>query len=394
MNFLRIKKLMKIRNNYHPLISILFRRYPSKVVSIMVNSVVGICCLILLAFAFLGLDDFLSGYGNIEKIVSISGRIIFVFCFLATIRSAYSFLYSGSDIDFLKTLPTTQSEIITSNFIYFLKRQLPVSLFFILATLSALEKYEPSFFLILGIILLGFLIPLIAISLSFILCFIIHLIAQKTAHTNINQPLSFSKSSTLFSLVKFEIRNFKRFPSLKTEIIMQWFVSAVFTFSAINSDVRWLAAVAIYPALSMVNISSFSREGSFHDMLETLPIKTSDRFLAKTVFYFLIVLTILLVCFAITALKNENLEILLSLIPSICFLTNITIIGIKIDSRMPKIHWTNPQDAFRMNLPFLFGSILLGVLTEGATFIFGLYGTVFAIVANVCILSLTLKRKS
>ncbi|MBO4437124.1 MAG: hypothetical protein J5791_09615 [Fibrobacter sp.] len=60
-------------------------------------------------------------------------------------------------------------------------------------------------------------------------------------------------------------------------------------------------------------------------------------------------------------------------------------VGIKVDCKNPKIHWTNPQEAFRMNFAFLCGSLFLGVLTEFATFALGIWGMFAAIVINVFI---------
>ena len=386
MNFCRIKKLTAIRDNYHPLINKLFRRYPSKIISVIMNLIVGLCCFVLLAAAFLSLAYFFSGYGNVNKILSVSDGMIFIFCFLTTIKSVYAFLFSGKDLNLLRSLPVTRFEIVASNGIYFYKKQILVSLYLISAALYGLMKFEPNWLQIAGAILSGLFIPLASISLSFFLAFLIHQSVKRIEILKIHSCLTFSKKPPLLSLLKFEIKNFRRFASLKMEIVMQIVFSVALTICAINFDIRYLAAIAVYPALSMINVSSFSREGEFHNMLETFPIDKVKRFMAKTLFYLLIELPILLICFMMAALKKDDMSILLLLIPSIFFLVSITMVGIKVDCKNPKIHWTNPQEAFQMNFVFLFASLFLGLLTEFATFMFGIWGMIAAIVINVFML--------
>lgn len=382
---------MVIRDNYHPFINKLFRKYSSKIISLIMNLIVGMCCFILLAFAFLGLAYFLSGYGNVNKILSISGWMIFIFCFLTTIKTAYSFLYCGKDLNFLRTLPVTRLEIIASNVIYFYRKQVLVSLFFTSAALYGLMKFEPSCFQVVNGVLLGLIIPLIAIFLSILLAFLVHLLEKRKKVIKNRSGLVFLRNSVLVSLLKFEIENFRRFASLKMEIVLQLFCSAAFTLSAIKNNTIYLAFVVLYPALSMVNVSSFSREGELHNMLETLPIEKKNRIMAKVVFYLLIELPILLICFLLVSLKKNDMSILLQLIPGIFFLVNITMVGIKVGSENPKIHWTNPQDAFQMNFVLLLGSLLFGLLIESMTFLLDFWGVFVALVINVFVLLLVCK---
>lgn len=367
MRFNQVNNLFAMRDNYHPILSRLFRKYSSPVVSLVMNSIVGCSCFILLSVAFLGLFYF---YSTLEKeqIFCIAVSLIIVYSFLSTIKSAYAFMYSGQDVNLLKTLPITKSETLISIFTYFYKNQILFSIYIISSAIYSIIKNDFSLQILLEGILLALIVPAGTIFFVMVLSSFIHSISCLVSISKRNKKLKFQKNTVLSSLIKFEWDNIKLFSSLKTEIIIELVMSAVFTSLAIKTNLKYLALLALYPAISMINVSSFSREGKFHNILQTMPIANRKRIIAKVFFYLTMISPIFVFFYTISYFKIRCLIIPLGLFPNLLFLLNIAMIGVKTDKRNPKTKWTNPQEAFRMNFLVFFGSILIGTITEALIF--------------------------
>lgn len=363
MRIKQVKNLLAMRDSYHPILSRLFRKYRSFAVSFIINGIVGCSCFILLTVAFLGLSFFYSTCASCQ-VLYIASALIFVYSFLVTIKIAYALMYSGKDIYLLKTLPVTQSEIFTCHFVYFYKNQILFSLYIIASAIYALIKKDISLTILLEGLFLAFVVPAITILFVMIISTIIYFFSHFFIISNRNKKLKFKQTSSFFSLVKYEKRNFLLFSSLKTEIVVQWIMSLAFTVIAFKTNYRYMSFIALYPAISMINISSFSREGEFYKILQTLPINNKKRIMVKVCFYMLLTFPVFIVCYGAIFAMTRKLILLLLLIPNLLFILNTSLIGVKADFKNPKIHWTNPQEAFRMNYLVFFGCILLGIITE------------------------------
>lgn len=363
MRIKQVKNLLAMRDSYHPILSRLFRKYRSVAVSIIINGIVGCSCFILLSTVFLGLSFY---YTSIEsnQVLYIASGLIFVYSFLITIKTAYAFMYSGKDINLLKTLPITQSEVFACNFVYFYKNQIPFSLYIIASAIYALIKNNFSPKILLEGFFLAFIVPAATILFVMVISTIIHFLSHFFVILSKNKKIKFKKMSSFLSLVKYERKNFSLFSSLKTEILMQWVMSLSFTVIVLKTNLTYLSFISLYPAISMINNSSFSREGEFHNILQTLPIDSKKRIMAKVFFYLLLEIPIFVVCYGIIFAKTKEIIILFLLIPNLLFILNTSLIGLKSNMKNPKTHWTNPQEAFRMNYPVFFGCILLGIITE------------------------------
>ena len=367
MRVRQVINLLAMRDGYHPILSRLFKKYRFPVVSIIMNGIVGCSCFILLAVAFLGLSFF---YTTVDqyKIIYIASGLIIVYSFLITIKTAYAFLFSGKDMDLLKTLPITKAEIIASHFVYFYKNQIWFSLYIIASAVYTLLRGVFSLGMLFEGLALAFLIPAITILFVFFLSLIIHFFSQFFTISRINKQLKFKKLSSFSSLVIYEKKNLLLFASLKMEILLQWVMSLVFTVAAFKANYKYISFISLYSAISMINVSSFSREGKFYNILQTLPIDDRKRIMAKVVCYMLFAFPIFIVCYVTLFAMTRKILILFLLIPNLLFVLNASLMGVKADMKNPKIYWTNPQDSFKINFLVFFGCIFLGVVTELITF--------------------------
>ena len=363
MRIKQLKNLFIMRDSYHPFRTRLFRQYRSTAISVIMNGIVGCSCFILLAVVFLGLSFFYSSIGANQVLYVVCG-LIFLYSFLITIKTAYAFMYSRNDINLLKSLPVTHSEIFVCDFFYFYKNQILFSLYITASGIYALIKNNFSLKLLLEGLFLALLMPAATISFVIILSAIIHFFSQNFSISSRNKKIEFRKTESFSSLIKFEKYNLSSFSSLKVEILMQWGMSLVFTVIALKTNFKYLSFISLYPAISMVNNSSFSREGKFHNILQTLPIDYKKRIISKICFYMLLVFPIFLVSYGIIFIMSREIIILLILCPNLLFIINTSLIGLKSDMKNPKTHWTNHQEAFRMNYPIIFINILLLSITE------------------------------
>lgn len=400
MRIKQIKNLLAMRNQYHPILSRLFRKYNHFVISIFMNTIVGASCLLLLAVAFFGLQTFFATIKNTKKILLMCSALSLSVSFIFTIRTVYSFLYSGKDTNLLRTLPVTRSEVVCSNILYFYKNHIVVSIYLFAAAVAATLRATSDFFTILVSFVSALFVPLVAIFLALFVAFVSNKLSKIVESKKRLKKLYFKKHESLNSLVRYEFRNLSQFSSLKIEIIMLIFSFAAFTFVSVVSNPRFLAVLVVYPALGMINVSSFSREGDFHNILETLPISEKKRFLSKIIFYSIIILPLFFASFLFASYKTNDFSIILKILPVILFVVNISFLGLKADRKNPKIHWTNPQEAFRMNFPVFFAGIFVGAVTAASLFfpefVFlknGTIGFLFSIVFNLCFFTMTLLRK-
>ncbi|WP_170861501.1 hypothetical protein [Fibrobacter sp. UWB7] len=381
----QVINLLAMRDSYHPILSRLFKKYRYPVISIIMNGIVGCSCFILLAVAFLGLSFFYTTVDQ-DKIIYIACGLIIVYSFLVTVKTAYAFFFSGKDIDLLKTLPITKTEIFASNFVFFYKNQILFSLYIISSAVYSLLRDAFSLEVLLEGLVLAFLIPAITILFVFFLSLIIHFFSQFFTDSRINEKLKFKKRSSFFSLVIYEKKNLLLFASLKTEILLQWVMSIVFTAIAFKVNYKYISFISLYPAISMINVSSFSREGKFHNILQTLPIDNRKRIMAKVTFYMLLVFPVFILCYGTLFAMTRKILILLLLIPNLLFVLNTSLMGVKTDMKNPRIYWTNPQESFRMNFLVFFSCIFLGVVTELLTFypdLFFIKNQYFAILGGI-----------
>lgn len=399
MRYKHIINLLSMRDKYHPLRDRLFRKYRFPAITMLMNFIVGGSCFLLLMVAFYGLFSFFYTLDD-NTILRISGSMVFIFSFVATIKSIYDFMYSGKDISLLKVLPITKSEILASDFIFFYKKQFLISLYLMsTAMLAILKKNFKINFLIIGILIV-IIIPFLAIVFSMILSAIVHIIASKMELKKRHKKLIFKKTDVLSALIIYEIKNLRNFSSLKVEILMQFFFSLALASSSAIMNYKLVSLVIIYPVLSMINISSFSREGQFHIILQALPINVTNRIFAKVIFYLLICISIVIGSFCYTYIRTKELVILLSLIPNIIFIVGLSILCVKAGRNSLNIYWINPQDAFRMNYPILFLGFVIAFFTE--VFIFfpdllfisnSYFGLLLAILLNVMFLVYSIIRK-
>ena len=400
MRVKQIKNLLAMRNQYHPILSRLFRKYNYFVISLFMNAIVGASCCLLLAVAFFGLQSFFSTLENANKILLMCSVLSLSFSFIFTIRTVYSFLYSGKDTNLLRTLPVTRSEVVFSNILYFYKKHIIVSIYLFAAAVVAILKTTSDFSVFFVSIVSAVFVPLVAIFLAVFFAFVSNILSRSIESKKRLRKLYFKKHEALNSLVRYEFRNLSQFSSLKVEIIMQIFSFVAFTFVSAVSSPRFLAALVVYPALGMINVSSFSREGDFHNILETLPISDKKRFLSKIIFYSIIILPLFFAIFLFASYKTKDFSIILKILPVILFVVNISFLGLKADRKNPKTHWTNPQEAFRMNFPVFFASIFIGVVTAASLFfpefVFlknEAIGFLFSVVFNLFFFAITFLRR-
>ena len=180
--------------------------------------------------------------------------------------------------------------------------------------------------------------------------------------------LFYNKQSTFISLMHFERICIFQFSSLLIEYISFIFLYICVLFLSINRNYQLLGIILLFPATSVLNISSFSREGSYHNILETFPIPDKVRILSKALFFYLIHLPLLLISFFFVFFVTHNVIILLALIPTSTLFINTALLGIGFDKKIPNTDWTNPHEAIRINIPILLLSFLLDAIT--AIFIF------------------------
>ena len=368
MRFRQIKNLLSIRNSYHPILSKLFRKYGRPVQNVVINVFVGVCCIFLLFVAFLGLQYFFSTISGVGKMLLVCSLFSFSFSLFITIRSVYSFLYSGKDSDLLKTLPVTRGEIVLANVLYFYKKQIFVSFYLFASAMLPMLKETKFFSICVACVIAAIVFPLMAILVSVIFSFIAKNIEMKFDAAKRWGKLYFQKDTCLHSLVKYEFRNLLSFSSLKFELLSQLFCFVCFVFISINRDIRFLGLLLIFPAISMINISSFSREGDFHSVLESLPISGKKRILAKVIFYCVITLPLFAASFIFIAYTKNEYSLLLKLLPITLFVINTSLLGVTKGKQNLNVRWTNPQEAFRLDLFVIVINLLLGFVTSFTIF--------------------------
>lgn len=364
MRIRQIRNLLSIRNNYHPFLNTIFRNYGNSIVNLFVYLIAIISGLVVLAGFFFLLLFFFNQSGI--NIFYTSSKLVFMYSLLFTLRAAYSYLYSGADQNILKALPIKRNEIIVANIIYFYRNQLFISFFVFTTAFVAHSKLNVPL-MVLGL-LLFLIVPLSGILLSLFLSSIFFSIRCSIKKDNLGKKLIYNKQSVLISLIRFERICLFQFSSLLIEYISFIFLYICIIFAAINRNYKLLGIILLFPAMSVMNISSFSREGTYHNNFETFPISDRVRVFSKALFFYSIHSPFLLICFFLLFFVIHNVFVILALIPSSILFINIALSGICYDKKTPMIDWTNPQEAIRLNIPLLLFSLLLGAIT--ALFIF------------------------
>ncbi|MBO7431188.1 MAG: hypothetical protein J6U56_09315 [Spirochaetia bacterium] len=373
----------------------LFKTYKSKTITLIINSLMGLNYIFLLSALSIGLYFFFSIKEGTEILLS-SSKLVLLSSIIFTTRSAYNILYSGSDQALLKALPVHRNEIIIANTIYYYSSQIIISLYIFTVAFLANGSFNLQFTIIF--ILFIIIVPLIGIILSFFLSCVIHLIISHIKKNEQKKNLFYIKKSLLFSLILYERNNFFLFSLLITEFVSFIFLYIYILFISLRTNITIIETLLIFPAITMINISSFSREGSYHNTLESFPIPKKTRILSKALFFYILHLPLLFICFFVTSLKSNNNLFLLTLIPTSILFINTALFGLAHDKKAPKIDWTNPKEVFQINLPHLFLNIFLGICTALPIFhsdllnISPITGLLTAIIFNLVIFIFRFKR--
>lgn len=394
MRIHQIKNLLAIRNNYHPLLSSIFRNNENKffilftLIITILSFLIVICALFFILLLFFQQKDI--------NILLSSSELVFLSSFLLTLKSAYNYLYSGADQNLLKVLPVQRNEIVLANIIHFYLNQLLISLFIFSAAFFA-NKSSNITFIAIGVFLLV-IIPFIAILFSIFLSSFIYYIKTSIKRKSQVKCLSFHKKSTIFSLTIVEYKCLFQFSSLILEIISFVFLYTCIFFLAINRNYKFIGIMLLFPSISMINISSFSREGAYHNNLESFPISDTIRIFSKILFFFVLYFPLHSFYYLLAFFNLHNIIILLALIPSSILFINTALINLAYDRKTIKIGWTNPQEAIQLNIPILLNGLFLGTITAIFLFSPDLFfitpsvGLIFSILLNLSFFFIQFRR--
>ena len=365
----QIKNLVDIKKNYHPILSVLFKRYKHPILGVLCNIFVGLCCGILLISVAYGFFVLFMSYATEYTLAVRCSAFVFFLALIFTLRSLYSSMYGKQEQNILKSLPIKRSEILTAIFINYFKEILLISsLFYLVAVVVSLYKYSSLKYCFVYLVL-SFLVPSIAIIFSMLLCALKRRFFSKKKLRVKKANWTKKNESTLKSLVRFEKKNIYSFPTLKMELISQFVFLVVTTLLSIYVNQIFIISYVLYPAFTAVNFSSYSREGKFHFLLETLPVVSPKRFCSKIIAYVSLVVPQILLCMFFIAIMLKSWMVVLYCIPFILCILNMTVIGLFNSKKNAKFDWTSQREAVRVDLSAILKSFAMALLTSGVVFV-------------------------
>ena len=360
----KVKSIQAIFDKRHPLLSRLFRRYSnSSAVNFMFNFIVGISVVFLLSLALYGTVAYFIALADSFSILKQCSVFLVTGTLFVTVRQQCDFLDEKSkDNEVLQVLPIKKSEIILALQCHLYKNTLPLILFFLLAFIISTVSVRTALCSVLLGTILCFLAPILGLLGSFAIGVFISKSMRNLQDKHLVHPVIFKEKNLIWTLVSFEFRNLLKFPSLITELIMQVVFCVSILYCSVMINPKLIVCVILFNALSMINVSSFSREGKFHDMLDTIPIKASVRVSSKSLFYFLLSLPCLLISFIIVFVIYPNSEIFF-LIPCCLNIWAVSECGLFHSRKNETVNWSTIQEVFKIDYQCLFVSIGLSLVT-------------------------------
>ena len=347
----------------------LFKKYKHPILGILCNILVGLCCCILLLSVVYGFFILFMSYESVFFLTTCCSIYVFGTVLIFTIRSLYSSMYDEQEQNLLKSLPIRQSEILTAGYLNYLKESLFISSFFyVVAIVVALYKYSSLKYCFVYLFL-SFLVPSLAIFFSMLLCTLKRSFSLKKELESENDKLYLKNESTLKSLVCFEKKNIFCFPTLKVELISQFILFFIVTLLSIYVNQIFIILFVLHPAFTAVNFSSFSREGKYHFLLETLPVNFQKRILSKIIAYVGLVVPVILLCMFFIAVMLKSWIVIFYSVPFILCIVNMTIIGLCCSKKRAIFNWINQREAIRLNFNAILKCFAIALLTSFVVFI-------------------------
>lgn len=355
---MRLQQICNLQPLYdrHVIRRALFKKHSSPILSIVLNFVVLLSVLFFVIFFFFSFCQFFVNYDSFFEALSICCKLSISSCFFLSVFKECDFFSNKND--FLESLPVSKAERLFALQISIYKSEIFLSLFFFLSLAISIQSFDLTNVLIM--IICTVISPLIAIPFSVVVGYILSythrirkIAIKKEPHKEFNLKAF---------LLKCEIKNLLRFPSLIMELVFQViFYGIVVVISIFNP--KFISLFLVYNSLSSINSTSFSREGRMFDFLRSLPLNNKDRFLPKILINLLYSLPLLFLCLFIVSFKSASYHILFYSIPFTLSIINITVTGLRKGAENPTVEWVNHQDALQINYSSLASCLAISLAT-------------------------------